>query len=265
MFDSIRNIDTKRIMTLLSSAAVLAILVVWVLTIQRGMNDPIREMKINIHTVEGANNLILDKEVFDMAMKATPVDIIKAPQRKIDVRLIESAVQKDSRIHTADVFIDSKKNLVIDIEQRRPILRIKDNEGGDYYLDQAGNYVAKSSFRAVRVPIITGYLEKYDERWRDRPDSRIKKAFIISEVLYHDKFLSALIEQIHFDKTDRIIMIPKVGNEKIVLDYMDNLEHKLKNLKSFYREIAETKNWNKYDEIDISYKNQVIGRNSVKP
>lgn len=265
MLDRLRNINTKKVMTLLSTMAVLALLFVWILTIKSGMNDPINEMKINVSTIEGANNLILDKEIFEMLLKATPIDIVRAPKRFIDTRVLEEAVNKDSRIHKAHVYVDARKNLVVDLEQRRPILRVKDNAGGDYYIDQAGHYVAKSSYRAVRVPVVTGYLDTYDERWRDMPDSRIKKAFTIAEIIYQDKFLSALIEQIHFDKSDRIIMIPKVGNEKIVLDYMDNLEHKLDNLKSFYREMAESKSWNKYDEIDISYKNQVIGRNSVKP
>ena len=60
-------------------------------------------------------------------------------------------------------------------------------------------------------------------------------------------------------------MIPKVGKAKIILDYMDDLDRKLDNLKTIYNQLAKTNSWNKYTEIDISYKNQVIPRNPVKP
>ena len=43
------------------------------------------------------------------------------------------------------------------------------------------------------------------------------------------------------------------------------LNEKLADLKDFYRQLARTNDWDKYDEIDISYKNQVVVRNNKNP
>lgn len=265
MFKKLKNINKPKIWTVVANVAALALVGLWIFTVQKGLNESVNEVKIQIYGVEGVKDLIMDKEIYDLIKKATPVDVNHAPISRININTIESYIQRDTRVHKADVYIDAHKNMVVDVQQRRPIIRIKDKNGLDYYIDQDGNYVSKSEYRAVRVPVVTGYLERYDESWRERPDNKINKAFVVAKAINEDPFLSALIEQIHFEKSDRIILIPKVGNEKIVLQYMDDLDHKLANLKSFYKELAKTKKWDKYDEIDISYKNQVIGRNSVKP
>ena len=265
MFEKLRNINKPKVWAVVANVIVIALIGLWILTIQKGLSESITKIKINISGVEGVKDLILDKEVYEMIVKSNPADIRKIPLSKIKVNAIEKLIQQDSRIHKADVYIDAQKNLVVDVEQRQPIMRVKDKNGLDYYIDQDGNFVSKSQYRAVRVPIVTGYLERYDETWRNRPDSKINKAYTIAQAIQEDPFLVALIEQINFEKSDRIVLIPKIGNEKIVLQYMDDLDHKLANLKTFYQEMAKTKKWDYYDEIDISYKNQVIGRNSVKP
>ncbi len=246
--------------------ALVALLVIWIVSIQRTSNMTIQGVDIDINSVEGVKDMIVDKEILDVMKTASTMDLSIVPIKKLDIQQIESALKSDSRIYNADVYIDAQQKLRADIVQRRPILRIKSASDQDYYLDQGGVYVNKTQYRAVRVPVVTGYIEPYQPDWNRTKNSRIKKAYDIGMVISQDEFLSSLIEQIHFERTGRIVLIPKVGEHKIVLDYMDDLERKLTyNLKRFYKNMAKENSWDQYDELDISYRKQVVGRNLANP
>jgi len=161
--------------------------------------------------------------------------------------------------------VDAQQNMIVDIVQRRPVLRVINEQGEQYYVDQIGNYIRKGDYRAIRVPVATGYVENYSSNETLEKTPKLNNAFEIAVAIRKDPVLLALIEQMHFDKDGGIVLIPKIGKEKIILNHIDELEIKLGQLKAFYRELAKTDGWGKFKEIDISYKNVVYGRNPEQP
>ena len=69
----------------------------------------------------------------------------------------------------------------------------------------------------------------------------------------------------HVEKNQRIIIIPKIGDDHIVLDHTDGLAEKLSNLRQWYKELAKTNSWDKYNEFNISYNDQVVVKNTENP
>lgn len=232
----------------------------WVFSFYEVRNRKVEKIKYSIESVEGARNLINAKELKGMVDKVYQIDILTLPMSKLDINSLEAMLERDDRIYEAEVFIDARQEMHIKVAQRRPIMRIIDSTGRQYYLDQDGNYISKQDFVAVRVPVATGEIEAYNEDWSKKKNSRLKDCFQIVQALRKDEFLTALIEQIHVEK-NQIVLSPKMSNERIVIKYLDDLDIKLSNLKAFYqKELARNDSWGKYKEIDISYKNQVIRR-----
>lgn len=253
----------QRLLLLLVTVGMLSL---WILGINRTESLGVSDVQVNIDKEEGIRDLITVDDVTFMIEKGLPNDISVQSLRDIDITMIEEMLLSDSRIYTAEVYMDAHQVLKVDIVQRRPVLRVMNKQGDQYYLDQIGTYVAQADFRAVRVPVVTGYVESLQPMESILPDQKLSIAFDIVMRIRKDEFLSALVEQITFEKNDRIILIPKVGNEKIILDHIDDLDSKLKNLKDYYKEVAKSNSWDKYDEIDISYRKQVVGRrNPVTP
>ncbi len=250
---------------ILLSTAVIGMLCLWGLSINRTGGLYVSKLDIKIDKIDGFRNLITIPEVTKMVEKGLPNDVLLQPIDRLEIGVIEDMLNSDSRIYKAEVFVDVQQRLIVDIVQRRPIMRVMNKQGDQFYLDQKGHFVAKSNYRAVRVPVITGYVESLKSGETLIEKKRLKKAWNIVNEINKDLFLKALVEQIHFESTERIVLIPKVGDDRIVLDYIDELPQKLKNLKSFYKELAKSNSWKKYKEIDISYKNQVAARNSVTP
>jgi cell division protein FtsQ len=58
-------------------------------------------------------------------------------------------------------------------------------------------------------------------------------------------------------------LYPRAGRHSIVLNNVQNIREKLENLRLFYRKALPKVGWNKYREIDISYKDQIVARQRV--
>ena len=76
--------------------------------------------------------------------------------------------------------------------------------------------------------------------------------------LRNDEFWDALVEQIVVEKGNEVVLIPKVGNFRIVLGTLDDMNEKLENLRIFLREGIVLKGWNVYKEINLKFKNQIV-------
>jgi cell division protein FtsQ len=73
-----------------------------------------------------------------------------------------------------------------------------------------------------------------------------------------DDFWSAQIDQIYVDRSNKIEIIPRVGNHVIRLGSVEDLEDKLINLEAFYKNVLPDVGWNKYSVISLEFKNQIV-------
>ena len=242
------------------SVASVFVIAIWGVSYTEAQNKKISKIHYDIESIEGARNLITKKELKSKLDEVYGIDVLSMSIAQIDFIEIEDMLLLDDRIYASKVYVDALQEMHISIVQRRPIVRIMDTSGAQYYLDQEGKYISKQDYKAIRVPIATGAIEAFSPDWSKKQNSRIRECFQIVNALRKDKFLTALVEQIHFEN-ERILLIPKMGNEKIVIKYLDDLDRKLNNLKKFYKTVmAKNDSWGKYKEIDISYKNQVVPR-----
>ncbi|MDV7400600.1 hypothetical protein RZS08_54800, partial [Arthrospira platensis SPKY1] len=66
-----------------------------------------------------------------------------------------------------------------------------------------------------------------------------------------------LIEQIYVSN-GKILLAPKVGNYKIVLGTVDDLDEKFRRLRIFYDEVVPYQGWRRYKTVNLSYKGQIV-------
>ena len=72
------------------------------------------------------------------------------------------------------------------------------------------------------------------------------------------KMISSVVEQIVVTQDNEVILIPKVGNFRIRLGDLENVDQKMEKLYLFLREGIALKGWNKYKEINLEYRNQIV-------
>jgi cell division protein FtsQ len=139
------------------------------------------------------------------------------------------------------------------------------DEGGDYFIDDEGVVLRRQTSYNPRLHIVVGNIN-ISRAMLDGTsvlDTTIRNTIL--KDIYHlvsyikkDDFWSAQIDQIYVDRSNKIELIPRVGNHIIRLGTIENFNGKLKNLETFYTEVLPEVGWNKYSVINLEYKDQIV-------
>jgi cell division protein FtsQ len=206
-------------------------------------------------------SLISKQEVQSKLSEAIGFDVAAAQIKELPIHKFEALLEKDTRIHESEIYLNAINQMVIRIELSEPIVRVNPKNGKGFYLDQYGNRINLSKRVTVRVPVATGLINGYTSDFMTaQQDSSLYQVFDLARRLYNDpQFLSPLVEQINVDKNNDLTLVPKVGREKIFFGKFENVDDKFYRLSEFYRRGLPNEGWNKYKVLRLDIKDQVIG------
>lgn len=214
---------------------------------------------INVETLPDSSKLITEKDILTTLTRSLGRNPEGTPIEQLDLKRMEERIlEKDPFISDADVYVDARSRLHIDIKQREPFLRIIDANGRNYYLDKDGKYMPTSINFTARVPVATGYIPSYTPEYRTKKNGTLKHLFSFVEKIHKDEFMSTLTEQIFVTKKREFIIIPKIGKQKLLMGKNRDVEEKFERLKVFYTEGMPYEGWQKYSTINLKYEGQVV-------
>lgn len=224
-----------------------------------------RVERLKGHSIEivswSSSKLLESKDVERWLHDFFKKDYRKIPIYKLHLKQLEDYMSKQALVDHVELYIDSKAKLHIKVEERKPLLRIHDVSGNQYYLDAEGYKIPISSQYASRVPVGTGYLISTDQHKLSKQQLLFYKSILnVSLAISQDSFMNALVEQIDQDENGEFTLIPKIGTEKIILGSAENIEDKLSRIKLFYRENMGRQGWNVYQSVNVKFKGQIIGK-----
>ena len=234
----------------------MAILVVS--AIEKKKSSEARDISIEIAPLQDGNSLISRGDIMLSLKRSFGYGLTGIPLGAVDVERIERVLEEEPFILDAEVFVDASNLINISIVQREPILRVIDNNGLDYYLDDKGIKLPLSRHFTARVIVATGNIPPHVPDFKERKTHLLKDVFELSQLILEDDFFQPLIEQIHLSSKGEFTLIPKVGKQKILFGTFDNHLDKLWRLKKFYQQIMPYEGWRKYQSIDLRYKQQVV-------
>ena len=159
---------------------------------------------------------------------------------------LEIAFLKHPAIKNAEVYSNQEGGININLLQRKAVVRIK-TDNTDYYLDEHGMKMLLSSDYTPRVLVVTGEVN----------ESKHSSIFSFIEIINKDIFWKSQITQVHFSNNE-VIIIPRVGSQKIHFGTLTDVNKKLGNLYQFYKQAMPVKGWQTYSEISLAYNNQII-------
>lgn len=208
--------------------------------------------------IPGADNFI-EREEIDAVLKQSQGSLIGRKLEDINLQAIEKKIQSNPYIAQATVYADMDGVIHIEVKQRQPILRVINAGGQDYYIDRDGLKMPVSPNFTANVLVANGNIM---ERFSGRVDTLITKlaADLYETALFikRDTLWDAQIEQLYVDDRMDIELIPRVGNQRILLGSADSLQVKMRNLLAFYKQAMPKVGWDTYKTINIKYTNQVV-------
>ncbi|MEL6863249.1 MAG: cell division protein FtsQ [Bacteroidota bacterium] len=222
----------------------------------------VQEVMINIEALPGGHSLVSKKDLMLSIERSFGHNLIGVPLAALNVERIERVLEADPFILASDVYIDAENQVHISVEQREPIVRIIDKNGLNYYLDEFGEKMPLSKHFTARVLVANGEIPAHIPNFLERKKHTLKDLFGLTNIILDDDFLRPMIEQVYVDKRGEYTLVPKLGNQKILLGRLDGLDDKLTRLKTFYKEGMPYSGWKKYKAINLKYKGQVVCKKS---
>ncbi|WP_293789474.1 cell division protein FtsQ [uncultured Pedobacter sp.] len=208
--------------------------------------------------IPGADNFI-EREEIDAILKEDQGVLLGRNLENINIHKIEKKLQSNPYIGFAKVYVDMDGVLHIEVKQRQPILRILNENGQDFYIDNDGLKMPISSNFTANVLVATGHiLEVFSSRVDTLHTQLARDLYKTAQFIKKDTLWEAQIEQVVVDQKNDIELIPRVGNQRIILGNADSLEKKMKNLLLFYKKAMPQVGWDTYKTINIKYTNQIV-------
>jgi cell division protein FtsQ len=249
----------KIIFTVLWIGVGISVVLLLVAAMRKNDAAPCKAIAIKINSIEKNQKFVDEKDVLQIISNVCGRNPVGKASGTFNLQDIETALQKNTWIKSAQLFFDNDGVLQVKINERMPIARIFTTNGTSYYIDSTLKMLPPSNKFSARLPLFTGFPT--DGIVLSPADSLLLKNIkSVSMVLQQDSFCNALIEQIDITSQHQFEMIPKVGNTLIAFGNADDAGTKFDKLKLFYKNILVKAGWQKYSSINVQYSNQVVAK-----
>lgn len=192
-------------------------------------------------------------EILDLLNNKSTDYIFTLSFGQIDLKDLEARVESHPFIKDAQVYHDITGNLVVNVEQAKPIARIFP----DRYIDDEGYLLPISAKHTARVPIVE-IERKFSWKQNITELEYGKKVLALLKYIEADEFWKAQIAHLVINKKGEIALIPQVSKQKVYFGMPEDIKSKFKKLKIFYSRILPNKGWNTYASVNLKFKNQIV-------
>ena len=170
------------------------------------------------------------------------------PLATIDARQIEDVLKSSPFVNDAQCYKTQSGQVCIQLTQRTPVMRVKADNGDDYYVDNHGGVMPNTKYCAE----ITNATGKVNHNYACKVLTQLGNSIV------NDKFWRNQIVQVNVLADGTVELVPRVGEHIIYIGYPYGLKEKLARLEKFYRYGLSKAGWNKYSYINLAFENQII-------
>ena len=224
--------------------------------------------EIVIH-VKGESAFLTEDELY-VRLKRKGFIFNGQAHQDLKIAVIEKYIKSMSEVKDVRVYTKIGSSWKIDVDVRKPIARVFNKYDENFYLDEDGFIMKSSNLHTARVVVVTGYIkdrinsisvDKIINNDTLKSIRKIDDVYRISNYVCNDPLMQSLIGQIHLKKDGDFVLIPLVGGQKIIFGSAftdEEVREKFKKLKIFYKEAIPYEGWDKYEEISLKYKKQIV-------
>lgn len=204
------------------------------------------------------NHFINEQDIIALITDNGNKQIIGAPLYKLPLKKLEKEVMAHKYVENAEVFKDLKGNLVVKVDQNRPIARIIRPYAPDAYISHHGEILPVSDRYTARVVIVKGQLsDRLIEEGLSK-ENKGEQLFDLLQYLQNNSWWQAQIAELSLDRLGNITMYPQIGKQEIYFGKAEKFNEKFKKLDIFFKQILPYKGWNHYQKVNVNYKDQII-------
>lgn len=217
-----------------------------------------RAIDIHIDYPNDEAHFVTESDIRQRIINAK-IDPIGKTYKEVNTIELCQLIEGNKLVRHAACYHTPDSLLRIDIEQRNPIVRVKSSVElrlpnsttilQDYYIDHDGEAMPAQLGSAIRLPLVTGYVRL----------AHLQPLHDFALYLKDHDFWSNEITQIYVRENGDVELVPRIGNHTILVGTLDDIDTKLKHVRTFYKEVLPRKGWNAYKVINVKFNGQVVG------
>ncbi len=253
-----KRINWKNILTYTLWAICLSGLIASLAFVESVQKDMVCE-ELHIRINKDDQNYFINKDDIRSILFRKGDSLVGSPTKMINVKELEFLVTENKYVEKASIYADIKGNVQVEVTQRKPVMRVFAHNNRSFYIDTKGAKMPLSRNYSADVLVANGNIdEPYGGIYDSVKTQLVKDLYELCMYISKDDFWNAQIEQIYVKANKDLVLIPRVGNHKIVFGTISDMELKFDNLMIFYKQALPKVGWNTYSEINLKYKGQIV-------
>lgn len=184
--------------------------------------------------------------------------LVGQPLVQMNPEVLENIIMGNPYIRRATCYQDIQGNVFLKVWPRKAIARVLGSGQEGYYISEDAHKIPLSRRFTPRVPVITGYFFEGSTVKDTFISKEGKSLFYFVQTIQRDSFSSALISQIEVDQNGEFSVFNNLGNGRVFFGDTTDLSEKLYKLRVFYSKVLNIQGWNKYQYINLKFRNQVL-------
>jgi cell division protein FtsQ len=215
-------------------------------------NNLVKVKSIEVEFEKG-NNLFMNDQMVNKLLIQNGKTVRNQEKSVIDLHKLESNVLSHPMVENAAIFLTVEGTLKAKVKQRTPIARVvSGNES--YYIDKQAKKMPLSANHSERVLLIFGEVN----------ETMFSDIHQLATTILNDDFLNKQIIGVEITPQKEYVLETRIGEQKIIVGKLNDLNTKFKNLKSFYNKMMVDSTINSYTSINLKYNKQVVCTKEVE-
>lgn len=204
------------------------------------------EININYKTEQA---LLSEKDIYKMlGYPDGEKSFVGKNSGDFDINAMEKRLRKYKTIQKAEIYMGISGNLIVEIKERNPVVRvIPEGKSGYYICEDRVKIPLSSNFTPDLIPA-TGFMNDLVDR----------KLHAVVGFVNNNSFWKEQIEQFFVSANGDISFIPFSGVHEVILGDTTDMDEKFKRLDVFYKKGLSKIGWDKYKTVNLKFKGQVI-------
>lgn len=223
--------------------------------------QPIANLHVTIANQQELSNL-QTKDYLQWLFDKKQGGLVGHLLKEIDLAKIEEQAELHPWVKSAEVYVDNQNVLTVEIEERKPIARIFNQNGISYFLDEDLKMMPVLKGRTnFNVPVFTNVKNFNNDSLERVTNSQIA---YLAKVIEKDSFWNAQITQVDVLPKNQFQLIPLLGeDQRIIFGDTSRAEEKLEDLMAFYEQVIPKIGWDTYKTLDLRFKDQIVAKPSL--
>ena len=256
MLDKIRNIKWRQVGYFFLS--IIALVGVGMLMSLVNKKDQVQVCSALKVMVEGKETFIDQTDITTMIQEKFG-RVVGRPLNEIPLQKIETELRRSPYVSEADVHMDMDGTMKVQVMQREVVLRVINQNGQEYYVDSKNQKIPVTLKYVPHVMVANGFIgEGYKKSLEPVQTKAVKDLIKVVEQTKNDELWSNQIVQLYVNNERDIEIVPRVGDQQLVIGSADSLSYKLDRLTKFYTHILPKVGNDAYSKVNVKYGGQII-------